>query len=126
MPDKLIFSYEDIDGKVHQITMRRAAPEWCNQDCPSITYVASDGFPMKINVTGWIGCIEHGVPDDIAVLYARFVLTSSRAWYRKFPQHCKGSNNFWLNFVADLARLRDIDYCNRILAQVQGTRQSEV
>jgi hypothetical protein len=121
----MIFSYEDIDGKVHQITMRRAAPEWCNQDCPSITYVASDGFPMKINVIGWIGCIESGVPDDIAVLYARFVLASSRAWYRKFPQHDKGSNNFWLNFVADLKRLRGADYCSLILDRMKGVQHGQ-
>ena len=118
MPDKTIFKYEDNFGKLHQITMRRAAPEWCNHDCPPITYVDYDGFPMRINAGGFIGCIEDGVPEYIAVLYARFVLASSRAWYQKFPQYYKGSNNFWLNFVTDLKRLRGDDYCNRILRQV--------
>jgi hypothetical protein len=124
MPDKYIFEYKDNLGKLHKITMRRAEPEWCNHDCPMITYTANDGFPMRINVAGWIGDIENGVPDDVAVLYARFVLTSSRAWYRKFPQYYKDSNHFWTNFVADLRYLRGDDYCNHILRRV-GNKDKE-
>ena len=109
------FTYTDNDEKQQTITLRRASAEWCNHDCPMIIYVANDGFLTRINAAGWIGCIESGIPDDVAVLYTRFVLASSRAWYRKYPQHNKGVNNFWHNFKSDLAKLRGVDYRNRII-----------
>lgn len=97
------FTYDDYRGS-HVITMLRAAPEWCNSDCPTLYSIsdnpALDG--LRINSDG---LLIESLPDELARLFARFVRKSSEAFYRKMQaDHPRSAwvheeNGFWHNFV---------------------------
>lgn len=79
------------------ITMKRAAPEWCNLDCPEI-YVESDD-----EYDGWLvnsgGLYIESVPERVQLLFVRFVKRSERAFYHKYPQCYDGRYGFTENLV---------------------------
>jgi hypothetical protein len=106
-----------------EITLRRAAPEWCNLNCPRIWAICQDPTrdqaPWMLNSDGWIGAVEGG-PEDLVVLYTRFVLASSKAFYRKYPRCDKSNrgnltNGFWHNFCRETEQFRGRLYLEHIL-----------
>src|SRR3990172_234437 len=97
------FVFEDARGK-HKITMRKASAEWANSDCPDIYIVhpGAENSGWRVNSGGTF--IESN-QEWIQRLFIEFFLSSSKAFYRKYP-HCKSSsrNGFWANFLYDNAR----------------------
>ena len=114
MPERK-FTYESYESGTREITLRRAAPEWCNADCPSI-WASDPDTPWRCNADGCPG-MEH-LPDDVAVLYTRFVKASSEAFYRKYPdiRNQAQRNGFWENFKTQTAKARGDHYVQYILA----------
>lgn len=93
---KIKFYYEN-NGKVY-LTLTRAAPEWCNLDCPTI-YIESDGTDGRW--PGWMlsnGLTLEDGNSDVAGLFKEFVRKSSEAFYAKYRNCYRGTNGFWNNF----------------------------
>ena len=95
------------------ITMNRAAPEWCNLDCPDIYSFA----PKEISAwNGWRindGNVMETLPYWMAKRFVRFFLLSSIAYYRKYGEDCScnnenQTNGFWRNF-RDQAKKHNYD-----------------
>lgn len=73
--------YYIADGKKHYITLKKAAPEWVNYDCPyiyddtDVTVVQFDYFNKKIVAM-----------NDVEVdLIKKFISVSDKAFCRKYP-----------------------------------------
>ena len=88
-------SYYYDDGVKHYITLRRAAPEWCNLDCPCI-YQTDDMFAINNGLH-----IEYSATAEEVSLFVRFVKASSEAFYRKYPhlREKANSNGFVKNLI---------------------------
>ncbi len=103
------FCYDDHRGH-HIITLKRAAPEWCNSDCPVIYVVSDDrnlhGFKLHTSLT------MEAIPNDLARLFTSFVWRSSQAYYRKREgvEVPVTENGFWKNFLYYNTRLFGENY----------------
>lgn len=104
------FVFEDARGK-HIITMKKASAEWCNSDCPDI-FTVSD----NVNENNWRinsgGTYIKSLPEWMAKRFIKFFLSSSKAFYKKYPQ-CRSDynrNGFWANFLKDNYNYSDLIY----------------
>lgn len=94
------FYYFDDTGAKKYLTLKKAAPEWCNLDCPAI-YIEDD--PTRWN--GWIllsnGLVLEDGNSDLYALVKKFVERSSEAFYRRYPtlRSQPGKNGFMRNFI---------------------------
>lgn len=73
-----------IDETGRRLTLKRGAPEWFNEDCPSI-WRESDGYKVW---HGW--SLDAGIkiePDDKDyLLITNFIAKSRIAFIKKYPQ----------------------------------------
>ena len=97
------FIFEDWQGK-HEITLKRASAEWCNSDCPTIWAVSDNPHEDNWRVNSG-GTFIESCPEEIQKDFIRFFLSSSKAFFRKYPR-CNDStrNGFWANFLHDNGR----------------------
>jgi hypothetical protein len=93
------FYYMDGNKKVY-LTLKRAAPEWCNLDCPNIFIEdksAGGRWPGWRLLTRLV--LEDG-NEDLKDKARKFIALSSEAFYKKYPA-CRsraGVNGFLENF----------------------------
>ena len=93
-----------MDGNEKRyLTLKKAAPEWCNLDCPEIKIENPD--PKTGKWDGWLvisssvsGMFLEDGNTDIKEMVHRFVKKSSEAFYKKYPSCFKGQNGFLINF----------------------------
>ena len=113
-----IYSYDDYSGE-HVITMTRAAPEWCNSDCPMITRLPDAAVPYMLRVNDGL-ILETEIPE-VAKLFASFVAASALAYYRKYegPTALRDTG-YWRNFISDNTRCHGTAFVNDIVQSIQG------
>lgn len=116
--------YDDYRGE-HVITMIRAAPEWCNSDCPSIIMVQKDP-PVSIRVNS--GTFLETSNLDIASQFASFFAVSVLAYYRKYDYPIVELRNsgFWINFVRDNTRIYGRSFVKCIVPEEQKEFVDEI
>lgn len=118
------FTYDDFRG-THVITMQRAAPEWCNSDCPTLYSISGDPALDNLRINS-DGLLIESIPDELARLFARFVRRSSEAFYRKMRAKYPNStwvnreNGFWSNFVRMNTRYYGAEYMRSIGVSCAG------
>ena len=94
------FYYMDGNRKKY-ITLKRAAPEWCNADCPTIFIEGPEywhGWRLMTGLT-----LEDGNAKLLETA-RHFVRISGEEFYRKYPD-CRtvpGRNGFLDNFEKGL------------------------
>ena len=103
MYEHVKYVWEAYNGK-HVMTMRKATPEWCNADCPTISVIDSKPSSVEYhNISGFrvnSGLCSEALPDEIRNLFIQFVVKSSEAYYRKY-QCLKEVNGFVSNLTTD-------------------------
>ena len=78
-----MFYYNDYRGK-HNITLKRACPEWINADTPDI-YFEDESLLWHSDISGVTDLPLWAIKDGTGEKLIKFILKSDNAFRKKYP-----------------------------------------